>query len=118
MSGLKLLVNDAHGIYIPQIFVQDFEWNGLKPEDISICFSGPDNEYYWEAWNSILTNATFADSEGNIWRLWQDGDVWAYCEDLMTDAEYYDFFGEYRGALDLEDYWPHDNWYDTSAELK
>lgn len=58
---------------------------------------GPENcEWYWESWNNILDNAEYVDESGNIWRLYQDGDLFAICEDLMSDADYENFFGEER----------------------
>lgn len=33
---------------------------------------------------------------GRRWQLYQDCDLWAYCDELMTDDEYRDFFGEDR----------------------
>jgi len=35
----------------------------------------------------ILNNARYTDKNGNVWRLMQDGDLWAYCFELMTDEE-------------------------------
>jgi len=137
MSGIDLLVSDRNGVYIPQIFAGfDFtNWSGIDPEDIEVLLRGPnheDSQNYWDVWTDVTDTAIHTDTNGNVWRLWQDGDLWIYCEALMTDEEYYNFFGEHRSALDLEDYWPHrdedldfdadsrfetDNWYDTSAEL-
>jgi len=48
----------------------------------------------------VLDYATLKDDNGHVWRLWQDGDLWAYCEELMTDAEYSNFFGEEREIED------------------
>ena len=134
MSGIDLFVSDSYGVYIPQRFVDKIDlgrWNGISTEDYELLLRGPDHEDaqgYWDAWDAVTRDAFCRNDDGNIWRLWQDGDLWVYCEALMTDEEYYNFFGEHRSALDLEDYWPHgdldsdsrletDNWYDTSAEL-
>jgi hypothetical protein len=57
---------------------------------------GPEAEWYWDAWESILTRAKHVDPDGNVWLLSQDGDLFAYCEDLMTEDEYADFFGYER----------------------
>ena len=132
MSGINLLLSDSRGVYIPRDFA-DFgaHWDGVKAEDLEILAAGPDHEHYWDAWDAVLGAATYVDEKGNVWHLSQDGDLWAICEALMTDQEYYGYYGEYREALDVEDYWPHsvesdldadsrletDNWYDTSAEL-
>lgn len=125
MSGIELLISDSWGIYIPQRFAENFrDWQNIDTDDQDVCEAGPDVEGsdYWEAWQNITMNATYTDRDGNVWRLYQDGDLWCYCEDLMTDDEYYDFFGERRERshqldLDADCRWETDNWYDTSAEL-
>ena len=118
MSGIEILISDSWGVYIPKHFAENFIlWDGVSDSDREILESGPENELYWEAWDSITSDATFTDENGNVWRLSQDGDLWAYCEELMTDEEYYNFFGEHRSDLDSDSRFETDNWYDTSAEL-
>ena len=34
----------------------------------------------------VLNYATFTEN-GNVWRLYQDGDLWALCFELMTAKE-------------------------------
>lgn len=95
LPPLALLLSDNRGIYIPRDFVTEYDlsrWEGIDPDDISAC-EDPDNEWYWEAWHNITSNATFTEN-GHVWRLWQDGDLWAYCAELMSAQEYRDFFGE------------------------
>lgn len=96
-----LLLSDARGIYIPRDFAQDFRFAGMdglteespnvvkgcSPEDVETCRKGPDEEWYWEAWDSILNNAEWTDEEGNRYTLHQDGDLWALCSELMTKEE-------------------------------
>lgn len=48
---------------------------GVDFKDVQICQSGPDHEWYWEAWQSILDDAHIV-SDGITWRLHQDGDLW------------------------------------------
>lgn len=92
MEAVSILLSDARGIYIPRDFVQGFdvrEWGLPKhPDDwaIEICASGPDTEDYWEAWDSILNEAKYC-KDGHVWRLHQDGDLFAICYELMTDEE-------------------------------
>jgi hypothetical protein len=134
MSGMELLVSDSWGVYVPQRFaVTCGNWSGISAEDHEILLRGPDDEdsqNYWEVWDAILYAATYVDANQNVWSLHQDGDLWAICEALMTDEEYYGYFGEHREALDADDFSPPDdfdfdadsrfetdNWYDTSAEL-
>ena len=90
MDAVLHLLTDARGVYIPQNFVEMFdvkEW-GLDPESwaIKACAEGPDNEEYWDAWDSILCNAKYS-KDGDTWFLHQDGCLWAMCYERMTDEE-------------------------------
>ena len=98
MSGIRLLVSDHHGVYVPQAFVEmyDNEQWGISQEDMDILVDGPDNESYWDTWDSVTGDASLKDINGNIWYLYQDGDLWAFCTELMDDLEYENFFGEKR----------------------
>jgi hypothetical protein len=120
MSGMKLLMSDNRGVYIPQHFAEQYgsEWTNIRPEDLEIIMTGPHREEYWDAWSAVCDNAAYTDSHGNMWNLHQDGDLWAVCEKLMTDEEYYGFYGEHRSDFDSDSRLETDNWYDTSEELK
>ena len=88
MSGISLLLSDSRGIYIPRDFIQNFDleqWH-IK-EDYQDVLSIPDNEEYWYIWDHILLFAYFVDEQGNKWELYQDGDLWAICYELLTDEE-------------------------------
>ena len=88
IKSIELLLNSARGVYIPQNFVECVdadEWH-LSEYDVKEL-SDYNNEFYWDAWNSVLDNAYFVDSGGNKWTLFQDGDLWAICFELMTDEE-------------------------------
>ena len=75
---MKCILDGCHGIYIPQQFVTTFTgWQGISLEDETICAAGPDHEYYWDAWDAILSRATYTDENGQEWFLWQDGDLFA-----------------------------------------
>ena len=121
MSGIEILVSDSWGVYIPERFATYATlWEGISSEDVDILLRGPnheDSQNYWDAWDSVTRDAHHTDAAGNTWRLYQDGDLFAYCEPLMTDEEYYNFFGEHRLDLDADSRFETDNWYDTSAEL-
>lgn len=117
MSGIKILLNDSRGVFIPRDFNDCFcmkSW-GLKDDDSDLVTlrEGPDNEWYWEAWDSVLNKAKYVDGNGYVWFLHQEGDLFAYCKELMTDEEYEDFFGDSRDIDNNEQA----RWYDTSAEL-
>ena len=88
MSGIEILLNDHRGVYIPRDFVNNFEnWHGISSDDISCLKEGPENENYWDIWQTVLDNAYYIDEKGNKWELYQDGDLFTYCVDLLTDEE-------------------------------
>jgi len=97
MSGITIILSDNLGVYIPQNFVECFDvtlWGfDLDDEDIATLRNGPEDEWYWDAWNNVLARAESTDSNGDVWMLSQDGDLFAYCEALMTYDEKVDFFG-------------------------
>ena len=83
----ELLVNDHHGIYIPQYFCQTYRAYITNMEevkdDFNICLSGPDNADYWEAWDSLINNVNFTNDKGEkytIGNLYESGDLWAIPE--------------------------------------
>lgn len=104
-SKIRHLLSDARGIYIPRDFVQGFAieckeedkqaaidgkaWKGIKANDVIVC-NDPDHEWYWDAWDSILNNAYWIDSEGHKWTLHQNGNLWAIRDD-MTEEEWEEF---------------------------
>jgi hypothetical protein len=94
-AGFELLLSDSRGIYIPRDWVMYYQdiaaMDGVRPENIEILKAGPDHEWYWEAWDEVLGMA-HSIIDGKKWYLWQDGDLFAVCEELMTDEEYKDFF--------------------------
>lgn len=100
MSGMQLLLSDNRGVNIPRDFAEFNHNTGPirlfnideDDADLVILRSGPDHEHYWDAWDSVLGRAKYTDSKGNDWYLSQDGDLWMYCEALMTDEEYEAFF--------------------------
>jgi hypothetical protein len=104
MSGVTILLNDSRGVFIPQNFVEVYNpthWGFAEDdEDIATLRKGPEDEWYWDAWNNVLARAEQTDGAGNVWRLSQDGDLFAYCEALMDGLEYVNFFGYERDEDD------------------
>lgn len=83
-----LLLTDANGIYIPQLWCNGISKSetaemNISWEDVEACQHGPDGEFYWEAWEQIIDNAEIADDSGDLWRLHQNGDLWQ----VRTDVE-------------------------------
>lgn len=80
---IKLIIDEARGIYIPQNFAKNFnldEW-GINGEEAAPLFDGPDHEEYWDAWEDVLRNAEYTDDKGHKWTLYQDGDLFCVRED-------------------------------------
>jgi hypothetical protein len=102
-SAMRLLVNGAQGIYVPQTFVEDYDmatWEGITPDQIKILAAGPDgDDCYWEVWDEVLSSATCSEAKFTF-TLHQDGDLWAICPQLMTNEEHLNFFGEMKPAPD------------------
>lgn len=87
-----LVISDRNGIYIPQMYCNHIDEKIAKEmcvhmEDVLICQSGPDHEFYWEAWDSIISCAQWI-SDGVKWTLHQDGDLWEVPEGFSFDEEY------------------------------
>lgn len=86
-QDVKLLFSDAHGIYIPQLFCADISKEDCSDfsidwGDVKTCQSGPDAEFYWDAWQAICDSAEY-EEDGVMWRLIQNGDLFA----VRADAE-------------------------------
>ena len=99
MSGVEILLDSHHGVYIPQIFAENCipGWVSGSEWDLNVLKTGPDpeNDSYWDVWTWVVDNATHIDKQGNTWKLYQDGDLFAYCEELMTDEEKTNLWGEF-----------------------
>lgn len=96
MQSIELFLDGERGIHLPQHFAQIIRvssgWHGIRPEDLDILLEGPEHELYWEAWDSILSHG-YATVNEHVYRLHQDGDLFLYCEEQMTEEEKENFFG-------------------------
>lgn len=73
------IVDSHHGVYVPQIFARNFsikDPDDVDSENLKRLYNGPEDEYYWEAWESIL-DLCLITIEGKDYYLHQDGDLFA-----------------------------------------
>lgn len=74
----KVLVDGSWGIHVPCMFVARYDpvqW-GVSDDDQAVLMD-PDHAHYWEVWDHVLNSARYVDAGGRVWRLYQDGDLWA-----------------------------------------
>lgn len=98
MEAVIFILSEARGKYIPR----DFLTEGLGDIDTEYCEAwGLDNsnsdwwkaaidpysDNYWNCWEKVLRDASYTTPEGDIYRLHQDGDLWAICYEKMTEEE-------------------------------
>lgn len=97
-TGIIHFLSDARGIYIPRDWMQSIDpdyWLPVSDED-KLILSDPDHEYYWDTWHDIEQSQYTMDTNGNRWTLYQDGDLWLICPELMTLEECENFGFEYE----------------------
>ena len=92
-KGCQLLLSDVRGIYIPRDFAKGFDLNAWHIDFDVSALSDLEGEFYWDTWERVLNEAYFLKGEYRF-TLWQDGDLWAICPELMTELEKLYFFGE------------------------
>jgi hypothetical protein len=84
---MLLWLSDNRGIYIPRDFATSFidrtnAVSGVRDEDWKVLEAGPDHEWYWESWDSVLQNA-IVNIDGVKHTLHQDGDLWLIPEGMV-----------------------------------
>jgi hypothetical protein len=96
LDAVNLLFTDAHGQYIPQLFAQMItngetvdKWH-VTQEDVACLLLGPTNPDYWDSWETVMNCARIS-IDGNTFILWQDSDLWAICDALMSADERLNF---------------------------
>ncbi len=98
MEAVILILSDARGMYIPRDFLTDYLGNiaedhctawGLTTDNSDWWQDAvsPCSEHYWDCWDWILDNAQYTTPDGDIYRLYQEGDLWGICYEKMTDEE-------------------------------
>ena len=92
-NGSLLYLMDARGVYIPQNFAEHTRREcvtNVTDSDWQCLLDGPtaENEWYWEAWNNVLSNARVTDPKsGTVYTVYQDGDCWLVPIDAVWQSE-------------------------------
>ena len=100
-NKIKCILDSNRGVYIPQNFVDDFDlskFDGIEEDDIAVCKSGPDHEWYWDSWTAILDNASYTDEDGIKWILHHDADLFLVAPSELSDEDFENFFEVPRDA--------------------
>lgn len=97
-QAVILFCDSSSGIYIPQRFAAEIMpqyLTGVTQDQLNEL-ADPDNEFYWDTWDTVLTNAVVVDNNtGQTYTLWHDGDLWLLDWDNMTKEEKLNFDPEY-----------------------
>ena len=89
---MDLLVNSAHGVFIPQIFAENYGFL-LGPKDAEVLKQGPDDEEYWDVWVDVTDKDYVINGRGITIVQSEHGDVWAkptelqYTMTIMQDTD-------------------------------
>ena len=98
MEAIIHILSDSRGISIPRDFLTDdvgdiaeehcIAW-GLDDNNSDWWKDAiyPDSDNYWDCWDWVLRHASYTTPEGDIYRLYQDGDLWGICYEKMTEEE-------------------------------
>jgi hypothetical protein len=70
------LISGAAGRYQPQEFITGYDpskgWHiPISDEDMESLKAGPDDEWYWDAWNNLLNVAEYTHEDGTKYCLTQ-----------------------------------------------
>jgi hypothetical protein len=90
---MMLWLSDARGQYIPRDFANSFADRAkavpdIDPIDWEILETGPDHEWYWDAWETVCNTAAVIDENGTRYFIYQDGDCWLVPEGMeWSDRE-------------------------------
>ena len=96
LQSINLLWCEERGIYIPRDFYQSYckdmesVFDGLNTVSMAEL-DNPENEGYWDTWNDALDRLSYTCPDGNVFKLYQDGDLWLICYELMTNEEKINF---------------------------
>lgn len=87
-----LIADSHHGIYIPQLVVKSqlnnplWDWSEVEKEYVQSVINGPDDEFYWDAWDVIESNVII-NYNGEKYFLVMNEGLWAVPENCADQLE-------------------------------
>ena len=99
MQTIILFCDSSSDRYIPQRFAAEIMPQYLQgvTQDQLNELSDPDNEWYWDTWETVLNSAKVIDNKtGQTFTLHHDGDLWLLDLDNMTEEEKQNMFNDYE----------------------
>jgi hypothetical protein len=83
-------ISDHHGVYIPKMFAEFFDTSsykleGVGEEELKILKAGPEEEDYWDVWESVERCGIVIDDKQIRNRVHMDGDCWLIPEGMEWD---------------------------------
>lgn len=80
---MECIIDESRGIYIPFEFAKRYGHLHQNKEEITILLKGPDEEAYWDVWDSVLQS--FSTEEGLI--LFQEGNLFLVDPNKLKDID-------------------------------
>ena len=86
LGHIECILDGARGVHLPRDFIAKFDgWSNISTEAAEILEKGIDEEFYWDAWRSVLGRAFYIDEWGHRWRLYQENDLFRIRDDIEID---------------------------------
>jgi hypothetical protein len=126
MTQSILFADSSRGQYIPQFFAESVDWNQLdnwNEDEREILLAGPDHEFYWETWESVMDKVQTVDGgilvtgeSGDLFIVYRDKAIAALNEYIESQVEYYE---SHKDAGDAYAHMPSESWSrDSEKRLK
>ncbi len=89
-AKFEVLIDSATGIYLPQEFGEAFGEYIINRKDLSEdleTLRDPEHEWYWEAWDSVLSSTILKGDDGTLYHLTltENGDLLAIPDDEQVE---------------------------------
>ena len=104
MDTMELVIDGSAGVYAPKYFAELFgtQLKNVSKADLETLMEGPDDEWYWEAWQNIEMNGAI-EHNGEDWTIYQyEGDVWLVHPDHEWEDDWWTIRPDY--PVDEDEY--------------